>query len=116
MPLNTLEAIDAIINPINVDVDNALLNPTAGTRYLLTDDIGNEDNREYSVWGPVVAHASDIIEYISGQWTVVFSSADQNNIEYVTNTNTNVQYRWTGQEWVKSVEGVYRGGEWSLVI
>jgi hypothetical protein len=116
MPLNTLEAVGAIINPINVDVDNALLSPTAGTRYLLTDDIGDEDNREYSVWGPVVARANDIIEYVSGQWTVVFSSADQNDIEYVTNTNTNVQYRWTGTEWVKSVEGVYRGGEWSLVI
>lgn len=116
MPLNTLEAVNAIINPINVDVDNALLIPTAGTRYLLTDDIGSESNQEYSVWGPVVAHAHDIIEYVSGQWTVVFSGADQHNIEYVTNTNTNVQYRWTGTEWVKSVEGVYRGGEWSLVI
>ena len=33
-----------------------------------------------------------------------------------TNTNTGIQYRWTGSEWVKSVEGLYRGGEWSIII
>jgi hypothetical protein len=116
MPLNTLEAINAIINPLNVDVDNLLLTPASGTRYLLTDDIGHEGNTNYSQWGTVVARANDIIEYSGTEWVVVFDSSSHQEIEYVTNTNTNVQYRWTGGEWVKSVEGVYRGGEWSLII
>lgn len=116
MPINTLEAVDAIINPVNVEVDSALLTPTTGTRYLLTDNIGNEGNQYYSVWGDIVAYQNDIIEFDGTRWLTVFSSTDSSEIEYVTNTNTNVQYRWTGTEWVKSVEGVYRGGEWSLII
>jgi len=116
MPINTIDAVDAIINPLNIDVDNALLTPAAGTRYLLTDDIGAVENQFYSAWGTVTAYQNDIIEFNGSQWIKVFDSAASNEIEYITNTNTNVQYRWTGTEWVKSVEGVYRGGEWSLII
>jgi hypothetical protein len=116
MPVNTLEAINAIINPLNVEVDSVLLTPTTGTRYLLTDNIGDDSNQYYSAWGTIVAQENDIIEYNGSAWTKVFDSANSNEIEYITNTNTNVQYRWTGSEWVKSVEGVYRGGEWSLII
>jgi hypothetical protein len=116
MPLNTLEAITAVINPLNVTVDSTLLTPTTGTRYLITDDIGSDNNAEYSIWGDLVAYVNDIIEFNGTNWVVVFDSRESSNIEYVTNTNTNVQYRWTGIEWLKSVEGIYRGGEWSLII
>jgi hypothetical protein len=117
LPGNTLESIDAIINPENVSVDNVLLSPAAGTRYLVTDNIGNQANPDGSdAWGDLVANENDIIEYNSGTWSVVWDSATQTEIEYVTNNNTNTQYRWTGSEWVKSVEGVYRGGDWSIFI
>jgi hypothetical protein len=116
MPSNTVTAIDAVINPVNVVVDSALLNPVAGTRYLLTDHIGSAANLHGSeVWGDLVAYSNDIIEY-NGTWQVVFDSAAESNVQYITNTNTGVQYRWNGAEWVKSVEGVYRGGDWSIVI
>ena len=116
MPVNTLEAINAIINPLNVEVDSVLLAPAAGTRYLLTDNIGDDGNQYHSAWGTVVAYENDIIEYTGSEWTKVFDSANGTEVEYITNINTNIQYRWTGTEWVKSVEGVYRGGEWSLII
>jgi hypothetical protein len=117
IPTNTLSAVNAIINPINVDVDSNLLAPTTGTRYLLTDDIGDFGNVETSiVWGDVVAKANDIIEYNGTRWIRVFDSNNHTDVEYVTNTNTNTQYRWTGNEWIKSIEGLYRGGEWSIVI
>lgn len=117
LPLNTLQAVNAIINPQRVNVDNNLLTPPAGTRYLLTDDIGSLDNISGSeVWGNLIASANDIIEYNGSNWFVSFDSAQAENLEYVNNSNTNVQYKWTGVEWIKSVEGVYRGGEWSLVI
>lgn len=116
-PSNTLPAVNAIINPINVTVDSNLLTPATGTRYLLTDDIGSFSNVETSeVWGDVVAKANDIIEFNGTRWNVVFDSNNHDQLEYITNTNTGVQYRWTGHDWVKSVEGVYRGGEWSIVI
>ena len=117
MPTNTLESVDAIINPLNVDVDSVLSSPANGTRYLLTDSIGSYLNvAEYSAWGSLVANQNDIIEYNSGSWSVVWDSQTHTNFEYVTNLNTNIQYRWTGEEWVKSVEGVYRGGNWSIII
>ena len=117
LPNNTLQPVDAIINPQRVKVDSNLLSPSNGTRYLLTDNVGAVGNTEGSVvWGDLVASSNDIIEYTGSQWQVVFASAQESNTEYVTNTLTGVQYRWTGQEWIKSVEGVYRGGEWSIII
>jgi hypothetical protein len=117
MPSNTLNPIDAIINPRNVAVDSALLSPTTNARYLLTASIGSSGNLEGSVvWSDLVANANDIIEFNGSAWQVVFDSENETGTEYVTNTLTGIQYRWTGTEWVKSVEGVYRGGEWSLII
>lgn len=116
-PVDTLPTISAIINPLNVTVDSNLLSPVTGTRYLLTDDIGHDGNLDDTeAWGSVVARASDIIEYNGTQWIVVFDHANHDTVEYITNNNTGTQYRWTGEEWVKSVEGVYRGGDWSIVI
>ena len=117
MPSNTLNPVNAIINPRNVAVDSGLLSPTTGTRYLLTASIGSNSNLEGSVvWNDLVANANDIIEYNGSIWQIIFDSQNENTTEYVTNTLTGIQYRWTGTEWVKSVEGVNRGGEWSLVI
>lgn len=117
MPVNTLSPVNAIINPINVPVDSNLLSPSTGTRYLLTDDIGSSINLSGSpVWGDLIARENDIIEFNGTNWRVVFDSNTVNDIEYIVNTNTNIQYKWTGTEWVKSVEGLYRGGDWSLII
>ena len=117
LPSNTLNPVAAIINPRNVAVDSNLLSPTTGTRYLLTASIGSTVNLEGStVWQNLVANANDIIEFNGSIWQVVFDSKNETSTEYVTNTLTGIQYRWTGEEWVKSVEGVYRGGAWSLII
>ena len=117
LPLNTLVAVDAIINPQNVKVDSDLLTPTANTRYLLTARIGATSNTQGSIiWGDLVANANDIIQYTGSVWQVVFDSHSETATEYLTNKLTGVQYQWNGEEWIKSVEGVYRGGEWSLVI
>jgi hypothetical protein len=120
LPANTLEAVDAIIDPRNVDVDSMLLNPAAGTRYLILDNIGQVNAESAVAWaGPpgtdLVARANDIIEYNGSYWTVSFDSREP-AVQYVTNINTTMQYRWTGEAWVKSYEGFYGSGEWSLVL
>jgi hypothetical protein len=73
-----------------------------------------------TAWGPIEAQANDIIEYASGIWQVVFESTTASNVQFVTNLTTGLQYRWTGGEtageWVKSYEGLYPGGEWSIVL
>ena len=120
LPANTLEAVDAIIDPRNVDVDSMLLSPAAGTRYLILDNIGRANTESAVAWtGPpgtdLIARANDIVEYNGSYWTVSFDSREP-AVQYVTNINTTIQYRWTGEAWVKSYEGFYGSGEWSLVL
>ena len=122
LPANTLNPVAAIIDPLNVKVNSAILNPTVGTRYLILDDIGSYDNPEPShIWrGPngqnFVASANDIIEYKNGGWGVVLDSAATTSVEYVTNLTTGIQYRWQDGEWAKSVEGVYNEAEWTIIL
>jgi len=63
-----------------------------------------------------IAGANDIIEYDGVRWNVAFDSSADSSVHYVTNTTTGIQYRWTGSTWVKSWEGEYQAGEWSIVI
>jgi len=116
LPTNTLTAITAIIDPVKSGPESGLPSPVSGTRYLLTDDIGDSDNTDPSEsWGSLVAKTNDIIEYNGTSWTVSFDS-DTTDTEYVTNATTDVQYVWTGSNWIKSYQGIYRGGDWSLVL
>jgi hypothetical protein len=120
-PQNTLDPIDAIINPL-VSGPRPQDSVLEGVRYLLTEDTGSADNPFPATdWvgangRPLVAHANDIIEYSNNYWRVVFLAAAQTDAQYVTNINTGIQYRWTGQAWVKSYQGVYPGGTWRLVL
>lgn len=117
LPQNTLDPIDAIIDPLISGPGAGLPTATAGTRYLILEDIGSADNTvPASSWGLVVAQANDIIEYTGTQWQVVFESAAAETVQFVTNVTTGIQYRWTTDTWVKSYEGLYPGGEWSLVL
>jgi T4-like virus Myoviridae tail sheath stabiliser len=122
VPANTLTAINAIIDPEKVDVDSMLLTPTVNTRYLIVGDIGNTDNIEGAVaWRgsdnqDLVAHANDIIEYNGTHWSVVFDSNTIDTLQYVTNITTGIQYKWLNNQWTKSYEGIYRGGQWGIAI
>ena len=93
-----------------------------GTRYLILEDIGNSDNSDgpdfWKSTGGVdfVASANDIIEWNGTEWTVSFDSSTKEDIEYVTNATTSIQYKWTGTQWLKSYEGEYLPENWRIVI
>jgi hypothetical protein len=121
LPANTLTAVTAIIDPYTVTVDSNLLNPATGTRYLILNAIGDANTPSAVAWTgapgtTLIAQANDIIQWNGNYWTVVFDSHSNSTVQYVTNLNTTVQYRWTGKEWVKSYEGLYKSGFWSLVL
>ena len=123
-PGNTLNPINAIIDPQKVTVNSDITNPGTGTRYLILDDIGSFDTSNGD--GPIawrgsagrdlVAHANDIIEYNGSYWVVSFDSPTQTSLQYVSNLTTTTQYKWNGSQWVKSWEGEYKEGLWTLVI
>jgi hypothetical protein len=112
LPANTLAPIDAIIDPQNIIVDNGVATPASGTRYMILDSIG----ADVALWGGLVANANDIIQYNGSSWSVVLDSASHSQLEYVTNLTTTTQYKWANGAWTKSVEGVYREGEWSIIL
>jgi hypothetical protein len=122
LPANTLTAVNAIIDPFNVTVDSNILTPDIGTRYLILNPIGEVNSTNAVAWAGsapgtnLVANANDIIMWQGQYWTVQFDSQRNPGPEYVTNMNTNIQYRWTGETWVKSYEGEYAAGNWSLVL
>lgn len=118
IPQNTLSAVNAIINPLTSGPGAGLPTATIGTRYLILEDIGNVNNLDPSeAWGSLVAYANDVIEYTDSGWQISFQSHERSqDVQFLTNITTGIQYRWTGKEWVKSYEGLYPGGEWSLVL
>ena len=119
LPQNTLDPIEAVINPLVTGPNAGLPGPINGKRYLIVEDIGSEGSTTIA-WGGLVAYANDIIQYNAGsnEWFVAFDSNAATTMEYVTNLATEVQYRYVPEEgmWVKSYEGWYGEGDYSIVI
>ena len=122
IPVNTLNAITAIIDPERSGPGAGLPAASTGTRYLLLNDIGDVDNEDGAdAWKgtggqELVAKKYDIVEYDGTSWNVVFDSSGSSTVEYVTNLTTGIQYVWDGSVWRKSYEGQYKAGEWTLIL
>ena len=121
IPQNTLDPVNAVIDPLLSGPGAGLPAVALGQRYLLLNSMGDPDyGPAPEAWGSVFANANDIIEYDGQDWVVVFDSQAGVSIQYCTNITTGLQYRWTGGgasgTWVKSYEGLYPSGEWSLVL
>lgn len=131
-PVITGGSVDAIIDPTTFNPRPIIAQaPTAGTRYLLTNDLGSLINTDgadaWASWditnpsapvklGDFVAKANDIIEFDGQDWVVVWEAAVVEDIAYVTNIRTGIQYKWNGVEWIRSFEGEYSPGMWRMVL
>ena len=113
---NSLTAVKKIINPATFDPGT----PAGGDRYLVINDVGDSTaTMQSATWGTLVASVGDIIEYNSTtkKWNVAFDASNPDSTQhFVTNLNTGIQYRFNGTEWVKSYEGVYKQGDWTIVL
>lgn len=120
-PANTLDPVTAVINPLNSGPGSGLPPASVGQHYLLTESTGS-DNGFAEAWAgtdnqALVAQANDIITWDGNRWVIYFdSTSSPDNIQYVTNITTSIQYEWTGSAWIKSYQGLYPGGTWSLVL
>jgi hypothetical protein len=119
LPQNTLDPVDAVINPLLQGPNAGLPGPVNGRRYLIVEDIGSPGSST-TAWGDLVASANDIIQFNASTmtWFVSFDASASTTVQYVTNLNTNIQYRYVDQEgqWMKSYEGWYGEGDYSIVI
>lgn len=126
IPQNTLNPIDAIVDPQSKGpaTINGLPTSEEGQRYLFINDTGSNSTTDpgfAQAWrgtdGTIlVANTNDIVEYDGVRWNVVFDASRETNIQYVTNITTGVEYRWAAGEWLKAYEGLYTEGNWSLVL
>jgi hypothetical protein len=117
LPQNTLDPVDSVINPLSTGPNAGLPGPINGKRYLIVENIGSDDATTVA-WGNLVANANDIIQYnaSAGEWQISFDSQDSEDVEFVTNITTGVQYRFVDGSWMKSVDGWYGEGDWSVVV
>ena len=130
IPANTQSAINAVINPLKNGPGDGLPAAASGQRYLILEDIGSTLNTSGgpAMWpdasaDDLQASKFDIIQYDGTNWSVSFDASSSDvgkGIHYVTNTMTGIQYKWTGNEdtaeWVKSYEGEYLTGLWSISL
>jgi hypothetical protein len=119
LPQNTLDPVDSVINPLVTGPNAGLPGPINGRRYLIVEDIGSPGTTTIA-WGALIANANDIVEFdaTSGEWFVSFDSQAATTVEYVTNLTTDLQYRfdYVNNVWMKSYEGWYAQGDYSIVI
>ncbi len=112
LPTNTQTAVLKIVDPIkNNPGDGTLAGQVTGQRYLLVGDILSGSVN----WGSVEASTNDIIEFDGTNWNVSLDvSVNGSTVQYVTNTATGYQYKWTGAEWIDTYQGQYKPGYWIL--
>lgn len=122
IPVNTLPAFTAIIDPTTAGPGVRLPVAAAGTRYLLLNSIGSALNTDGpDAWksttgADLIANKYDIVEYKNNEWVVVFGSISSTTQAHAANLTTGIQYVWTGQDWRKSYMGDYLAGSWILII
>jgi hypothetical protein len=122
LPQNTLPPVNAIIDPQRNGPGEGLPAAAVGQRYLLVGDTGAPDyNSGAAAWAGVngeilYATANDIIQYDGEKWNIAFLHTNLSNVQYVTNLTTSIQYRWADAQWLKSYQGLYPEGSWSLVL
>jgi hypothetical protein len=125
IPANTLQPITAIIDPSRSGPGAGLPEVENGQRYLLLNPIGDPYDSSYDgadAWkntsgnADLIANRFDIIEWNGLNWFVAFDSQSAEDAEFVTNLTTGIQYVWNGTAWLKSYEGEYKAGEWTLIL
>ena len=112
-------SIDYIIDPTNYDPTPIKV---AGVRLLLLDDIGDAGATQVSsAWANadgtgLVASINDIVEWDGAKWNIIFDASVITDTTYITNLNTQTQYRFKDNEWLLSIDGDYPVGAWRIEL
>jgi len=142
--INSRGTVDAIIDPYKFNPLEVFGGPsgiTLGIRYLMLDDVNNSAHRgDYVRYpfdpsdgssrdpyrGPTgwtdangsdpIIKANSIIEWNGVTWTTIWDPAESVDTVYIQNIKTGIQYKWDGEQWLKSFEGEYTPGNWNFVL
>lgn len=112
LPSNTLTNVLKIIDPRESKPGDTLIAAQLGQRYLITESILATTFAEWNL----TADANDIIEYDGTAWFISFNASEQTDLEFLLNSFTNQQFKWTGTQWISSWQGTYNPGYWRLLL
>ena len=117
LPEDTLDPINAIVNPMTTGPGVGLPAAATGQRYLLAEDIAEDIVDPTVPWGTIIAAINDIIEFDGADWFLAFDSSTVTTTEIITNTFTGKQFRWntTTFNWELAVDGQYKPGTWKVI-
>jgi hypothetical protein len=118
--------IDAIIDPYTynpVTSYGSKEDIPVGVRFLMLDDV-NPNNVNLDgpdAWKSMGGEdpeiiANSIIEWNGNEWVEIWNPSTGTNPTYVQNLRTGIQYRWIGDQWLKSFEGEYAPGYWGFLF
>jgi hypothetical protein len=111
LPVNTITAVDRIINPAASKPGfGSLPFSSVGQRYLC---LGNTDAS--SSWNIDIS-TNDIIEYNGIEWVISLDASKIDSTNYVTNAFTSQQFKLVDGEWVDTFQGMYDAGYWRLEL
>ena len=118
--VNSRGTVDYIIDPTKFNPSDI---KQTGTRLLLLADVNNDADAWKNTNNSLTdMNENDIVEWNGSTWTVLFdASANLKDSEvfetkFITNLNTGIQYKWTGEQWLLSFEGEYRKGTWQIQL
>ncbi len=111
LPVNTISAVDKVIDPSTSKPGfNNLPFANVGQRYLCLENATVD-----SVW-KINISPNDIIEYNGVEWVISFDASETNTTNYVTNVFTSQQFKLVNNEWIDTFQGIYEAGYWRLEL
>jgi hypothetical protein len=118
LPPNTVDPVNAVIEPMNTWPGGSVIDrpalpaPVAGVRYLILQDIGPSQ-----AWPGLTAKENDIIQFDGTSWHVAFKASAATSVQHVLNLNTGRQLRFNpGGDWERAIDGTYNPGFWRLEL
>jgi hypothetical protein len=113
------ETVGATIENIGEQVSLILasnISPDDKVQYTLhynddgADAWKNSDNTDF------FADQNDIVEWTGSKWTIVYDASEYTTPVFTTNLTTGVQYVYSDNMWVESIDGYYPKGTWSILL
>ena len=116
IPVDTIEAISAIIDPDRNIPGGSLPAAANGQRYI----IGASEIRsaaQSNIWSNIEAHINDVIEFNGGVWIRLFDASAETGVEYTTNAYTGKKLKYsTADGWIVIPDGIWSPGYWRLAL
>lgn len=105
--------IDAVVDPERFDPKYS---KSVGTRFMILSGISGAKAWDSTNGVKFYAEENDLIEWNGESWEVVLEAKLVDQVIYVTNLKTSIQYKLENGYWTKSFDGEYLEGSWQLVL